>query len=159
MTNIVSIFISLLLTNIALAQNNNSKNQLYGAWRHSTEDYIYSFYEKDNLYSISYYDYKNSYSVSKSFYGFNDDCIIKSLSDLKNFGQYYLEVNLILLDFYFKEGNFDKITCYNFKIMKDGRLRFFDNPEQPVYYKKVDKLPANYEDALKKWKAKNESKK
>jgi hypothetical protein len=146
---------------IITIQFNNSQSQdkssniekIIGYWQSLDDSSTYRLYTTKFVYDITHFK-SGSIPILKFMIGFSDDCPISTPEHLKSTGIYYFE--LMKQDFE-SQNSIDKIKCFDFKILKDGRLRLFDNPEQPRYFKRVASLPQNYLEALKKWKQKNES--
>lgn len=127
-------------------------------WQNASENYIYTVYHQDKIYEITDYS-KSSYpeggiTVAIKVYGFYDTCELPSLVSLKKSGTYYFEVDSS--DFADEETTKVNMqnSCGQLNIFTEGKDTmmniYYSSRQQYATYKKVDTLPKNVQEYLRK---------
>lgn len=127
-------------------------------WENATDNYIYSVYYQDKIYEITDYT-KTSYpeggiTVTIKIYGFYDNCDLPNLDSLKQEGSYYFEVDSIdFADEATMKVNMQS-SCGQLNIFTEGKDMimniYYSSRQQYATYKKVNALPENVRDYLKR---------
>jgi hypothetical protein len=108
---------------------------------------MYKVYEISN-YTQSKYP-EGGIVVSESYYGFDDDCSILGIDNLKDSGNYYFELGLS-----FQKNGEEYTDCAELNIFTEGKDTFmnlyYSSRQQYVTYKKIDSLPKQVQQYLQK---------
>jgi hypothetical protein len=146
------LLLALFLLNISFA---SAQKPPKGIWQHSEEKYIYTVYLDRQFLEITDYTAssypKGGITLSKRLYGFYNSCDVPSIDSLQTSGTYYFE---IYEDDINEDGSLEDYECLELSFYEEGGAEFINiyrsSQQQFSTFRKVNKLPKNLEDYLRK---------
>jgi hypothetical protein len=141
----------------------NSKESLEGYWiqqpndqniRKNTDETIYMYYSK--VFAIIIWAYKTPSKIDNytMYYGFYDDCDLPHIDSLKQSGIYYFAVDKSDFENEQKRAVSMRNACEELNIFTVGNDTLMNiyrsSNQQYITYKKLDSLPQNVHDYLRK---------